>query len=626
MSLQPSSEHLPITKSEFNPNTHCPEIIRFVADIKESIPDYLSKYAEDSLFTKRHPGASNEVILPQADSIREQLTMFSEDPTFSDRLKHGFIFKADGVKTQLVSQYAGEAAGDAYIAANLEILLRSAKALDCDLAYGIYSGDETTGLFIPKNAQQIISTDLINQKIKEVSDEYYHSDPSTADYFNQVEKQTNDAINQENERIKQQNTGYENSQENIRLNLTHKVKTIAESYLERPQSGKEGNTQASTTRTLRERSLFAGFIDIAGKENAVDAETPVRPPEAVDLNKLIIETLSQPRLANSDHQRYDESEISSWPQKYQNLYYDAVSNYKDADPIKFNEMRALIELSVYEPVFPGELEIRKFGILKEDLQNAISFKRSIRVIRFADTRLKDVNDQSHQMGDDHMIGTARSIQNIFKRYGVDPHQAAIKYYQHHGSFVMTIEDDTDKSELFDQVSLLLEDSIELNREIYTQEISYGRLKNQKRAKPFIVATTHIKENMDASKEFTPLTIKNLNDIEKFFESTQGDLEVLKKHQLINEAWENFQASSIRIPLSESIAQLANPERGIAAPSIEEIIRQVQIIENLFSRLNIDYMRVRPRRAEYLEDPVHRLFTARHRLESQRESSEPRSRN
>jgi hypothetical protein len=592
MSLQPQSEQLPINQAEFNPNVHCSEIINFVADVKDSIPDYLKKYAEDSLFTKRHPGSGKEVALPQADSIREQLTIFAEDPTFTERLKHGFIFKSDGVKTQLVSQHAGEAAGDAYIAANLEILLRAAKELNCDIVYGIYSGDETTGMFIPKSSDQKIDGQTIEQKIAFISNNYYRVDKETSPYFLDIQTMLDNTLDEDKK---------------FQLDITHHVKAISESRLKTQEKG----------RFLRERSLFSAFIDLC------ESEQP-DPGATAEMSQVIIDTLSQPRTVNPQHERYDESNELTWPQKYQELYAEAVEKYEVNDPDKFNEIKALLDLSVYEPLFPGSLEVRKFSVLSDDLENAISFKRSVRIIRLADTLMKDINTQSHLLGDNHMIATIRSVQNMLERHDVNPRQRSIKYYQHHGSFVMTVEDNQNGDSLFNKVSSLVEDSIELNKDIYLEEIQYGRLLDSNRAKPFIVATTHIIPSLNPDDKFKPVTIKDHSQIESFFEK-DGILDILKYHQTNNETWEALKASNIGTTLPRDIVGLGNPNRNIDAPTIEQILMQLDILLQIGASIYPRYITVRPGRTEYFNENNRRL-TARYRLESLRESTEPRERN
>lgn len=325
-----------------------------------------------------------------------------------------------------------------------------------------------------------------------------------------------------------------------------------------------------------------------------------QPKELLDVIK---QSLLTPRtITNPDSPRYPEDLIKTWPPKYQDLYQDA---QKIVDPKLKAQALSYIELSIYEPTYSGELQVRKFQNFAIDTKQSLENSKPLKIIRFADTRLKEVNKASHLLGDYHMVATVREIQNALRRHGVDPHHG-IKYYQHHGSFMATIDDQQD----FDQITNILTDPIALNEEIWANNAYWNKFDNNPdtpHALPFIVATTHLPTNIPNTSDlvFKPITLNSQSDLEMFLHEGIGVLDHLKAIQIINETYATLVfAGSFNITPT-LIQKLIEPLVNNSISNIEDVNKYIadmtqltalaKLLNDLAENIYSNYIKVRPER-------------------------------
>lgn len=492
------------------------------------------KLAQQSIFTTRQPGnveESTKQLLPNTESMREQIHALCEDEsgTFSnekfDELitridEYGYIFYADGNKIQTVSDDVDPRTGDAYIAGNLEVLLQAAQALDCDLIFGIYSGDENTGILIPrvkKGQVTALTQETIYSTIQAQSDSYYRSNNPTSKFF-----------------------------------LSAQAAIDAKEFKDQPQIGlkikakavKDTKIHLSREQITRERGFASGIMDATTNKHINDNTTTI--------TQAIKDIYQGKRIVGQDNSRYKNP---IFPPNIYQLYLESVHDIVSSElsgeyrqdmtlpqlielgkknthiDELIRQATAYAELSTYEPLYPGSLEVRKIACFEQDISQNIANGEDTYLVRFADTRMKSVNEFSHTLGDNHLIGTMRLVQQVLSNHGIADVHDKIKYYQHFGSFMITT---TDQS-LATRINEILENSFELNKEIYSinqtreleSQVEDYTQDSEYRAKPFVVATTKLKspstnefENIVFSKDSKPQDIWKL--VEEMRSAQQGN--------------------------------------------------------------------------------------------------------
>lgn len=532
--LVAKDEYIDIPK--FTPEKFAPRVLEFVDNIKRGQNPLLHNLLDHSIMTPRSPIADQsekQIFLPTTESIREQIHnkcydkngKFSESKykTWMERAnKFGRIFYADGVKLQTVSNGGGSNAGDAYIAANLEILLRTAKDLDCEIVFGIYSGDENAGILVPKGDLEL-TDEQIQATLKTVADNYFRNPSSeTSKFFAPLQK----LIDKE----------YPNKG----LQMGLKIHT---------QSLKNAKIHRSKKQTVRDRGIAAAIID-GSLGNHVNAA-------AIPLAEAMFDTFHGVRKSDKQHAMIPHHLLT---ESNRNEYLQVLEIALEEDNYNLQAQAiALAELSMDEPLYPRELKIRKIANLESSVQRAHTEGKTTYFLRIADMTLKETNEYSHTLGDYNLIATARTTQEFFKAGGIDPHKN-IEYFQSYGSFILTTTD----HEIYQQMVGLVNNPFELNKKLYEQE--QARKITQKdhpdaykpdtesRAKPFIVASPFY---LIESKQPVPFKIAADADPADISKKLWQFIELSREQQSYNETLTALILSGLANVLPEHYSQLVN---------------------------------------------------------------------
>ncbi len=573
-----SAESPPPVTPEFNSEQQLPLLLARSQAIVDSLPDYLHQIASQALFTIRRPKDGENIHLPIADSTKEQLQLvMAKDRSFFAHAKaSGYFFKADSKKTQLISEHFGKKIGDGYIASNYELWLKVAAKLDCNVLLGVYSGDENTGLLVPRN-NAVLTGQILAQTIEQVEQEYY----------------------QENNKFFAPITDYLKSKQDERgqplvPGVTYKYIAAADAKIARRYAHDKNGK--SIPQQHRISTIMAGIIDATEHYDVNMRED----------NRSLLDELEENSKKPRTTHHYDEGETGSaftdWPPSINKLFEETKAKIMGGAKVlsadirdRIDQLSAYCDLAVYEPVFPRSLGVKRLEWLVPSIRESHNQGKRVYLARFADIRLKSVNDESHLMGDYHMTATVRIIQNALQKAGIDPH-TDFSYHQHFGSLALEIDCDPSDLERWDKINEVLSDLNTLNVNNNVKELRYLRGINPYRASPLVATTT----TLDGKP--IEITKDMVIDDEKLWDFVDGRL---KPEHNKNETLFAYNLPSLAIPLLhaaiDNLTIALDPHvPNLEDPKYEQSLQLLRVIK-MFIEAYDKYIEKRPERAAYVSE-------------------------